>query len=524
MTIFHLVSIAVFVGASMTPVRAAEEPSPGPSVQDRASAPLAPSTRVTASAAGVGSLIVLEAWGRLIARETDAAQFGLTDPERRALIRGLMAGAGKQPPPQKLDRIYADVVRLVDAHRAAVREVRRRENLAAAPSYFATLRRQPGVEVRPSGLFYEILRPGSGPKPTPRQTAVVTYHARLIDGTEFDSTDQAGPVEVVLGKIVPGWREGLQLIGVGGRIRLHLPAALGFDDEDALKLGIPPASIVVSDLELLAIKDGPPEEPAPPSAPMPPPPPPGGFGDEEILETWGWILAQERGVMQAGLDEAQQAALARGLGAALAGEAAAFDENVVRPFVDRFVAGRRQVFEERVRQARREETAAFFEKIASKPGVVCLPDGLCYEIVRPGSGAAPRPDQRVRVDYVGRLIDGTVFDRSDPELGPLDVDLARVIPGWTEGMQKIGAGGVIRLYIPPGLAYGDMATGGIPPESALSFEIELLDVRDVPAEEVQAAGSPPPTLAPDAQELAGGAKSGAASFRSSARRWGVRSK
>ena len=469
------------------PVQASDPQSPLPApVQAQEPAPGAKTSEVENE-----NRIVLEAWGRVIAEETEAARFGLGEGERSALARGLVAGARKRPPPHDLDRIYTDVSRFVETHRAVVREARRRENLAAAPAYFEALRRRPGVIARESGLCYEILHSGSEVKAKPGQTVVVTYRAHLADGTEFDSTDQAGPVEIRLGRTVPGWTEGLQLIGVGGRIRLHLPPALGFDDEEASKLGIPPAAIVVSELDVLAVKESAPEEPVPPSAPVPPPPPPAGFSDEEILETWGWILAQERGVMQASLDEASLKALVRGLNAALAGEVAALDEKAFRPQVAGFVAGRRRAFEAETRRAREAENAAYFEKIAAGPGVVRLPSGLCYEILRPGEGPFPRPDQRVRVNYVGHLINGTVFDRTDPELGPLDIDLARVVRGWTEGMQKINRGGIIRLHVPPALAYGDVSTGGIPANSALIFEVELLEIRDVPADAavVGAAGA-----------------------------------
>lgn len=443
----------------------------------------APVSAALSPVAETDHALILEVWGRVIARETDAVWFGLAEDERNALVKGLMGGAQRRPPPHDLDRIYTDVGAFVEARRALVRMRIRAENLAAAPAYFEALRKRDGVFTRPSGLCYEILRPGDDSRAGPDQTAVVTYHARLADGAEFDSTDRMGPVDVALPRIVPGWREGLQLIGVGGGIRLHVPPALAFTDEDAMKMGIPPASIVVCDIELLAIKDTPPEEPVPPSAPVPPPPPPSGFDSLAILETWGWILAQERGVMQAGLDEAERALLSRGLAAALAGEPAGFDETRLQAALADFVGRRRQAFEEATKQARLAENAAFFRKLAEDPGVVRLPSGLCYKIVRPGSGGFPRADQRVRVNYVGRLLDGSVFDRSDPEIGPLDIDLARVIPGWTEGMQKIMPGGIIQLYVPPGLAYGEVATGGIPANSALCFEVELLEVRDVPADE-----------------------------------------
>jgi FKBP-type peptidyl-prolyl cis-trans isomerase len=346
--------------------------------------------------------------------------------------------------------------------------------------------------VRPSGLACEILNAGADSKPNADQTVVIAYHACLTDGTEFDSTEQMGPVDAVLRTVVPGWREGLQLIGVGGKIRLYLPPALAFTDEDALRLGIPPASIVIAEIELKAIKPSPPEEPVPPSAPVPPPPPLTGFASEKILETWGWIIASERGVMQAELSASDRACVLRGLAAALASQPATFDEKAIYPHVDRYVAERQQAYQLATKKRRLAESAAFFEKLGAQPAVIHLPSGLRYEIVRAGHGDFPKADQRVRVNYTGRLLDGTIFDRTDPELGPLEIDVGKVIRGWTEGIQKINPGGIIRLYLPPELAYGDNATGGIPANSALIFEVELLEIHEVPAEEA----APPKEGAP----------------------------
>jgi FKBP-type peptidyl-prolyl cis-trans isomerase FkpA len=116
----------------------------------------------------------------------------------------------------------------------------------------------------------------------------------------------------------------------------------------------------------------------------------------------------------------------------------------------------------------------YFTKLKENKAVIQRPSGLCYEIIRPGSGAYPAPSDTVEVNYTGTLIDGTVFDRSTQ---PVEFPLDQVIPGWTEGLQLINKGGRIKLYIPASLAYGDQAQAGIPAGSTLIFDIELLDVR-----------------------------------------------
>lgn len=427
---------------------------------------------------------IVEAWGRIVAGESNADKFSLDQAGIASLVRGMKAGAEKLPPPFDLEKIYTDVTQFVETRTATFKQAQKERNLAAFPAYFAALKKNPAVTVLPSGLCYEVLQTGDGPPPKPEQTVTVKFKARLADGSEFDSTDQLGAVDLVLRKIVPGWSEGIQTMSVGGRVRLHVPPTLGFDDKDSAMLGIPPASTTVSEVELLAIKDTPPEEPSPPSAPVPPPPETAGFAVSQIIETWGWLLAQERGVAQAALSAPERKLFFGGLSSVLEGRNASFDEKRIYPRVAQFVAARQTAHQQALRSNRAAETAAFFEKLKADPKVVQLGSGLCYEIVRAGEGAFPKPDQRVLVNYTGTLIDGTVFDRTDPTLGPLEVDNGRVIAGWTEGMQKINRGGRIKLYIPPALAYGEIATGGIPSGSTLIFDIELLKISDVPPDEV----------------------------------------
>ncbi len=100
----------------------------------------------------------------------------------------------------------------------------------------------------------------------------------------------------------------------------------------------------------------------------------------------------------------------------------------------------------------------------------------------------------MKVNYTGTLVDGTVFDSSAQRGQPAEFPLDGVIPGWTEGIQKIGKGGKIKLYVPPELGYGDEGRPGIPPGSTLIFDVELLDIKPTPA--APAAAAPAPAAAP----------------------------
>lgn len=122
------------------------------------------------------------------------------------------------------------------------------------------------------------------------------------------------------------------------------------------------------------------------------------------------------------------------------------------------------------------EAKKFFVDNAKKPGVVETESGLQYIIVEPGNDNHPGPQSAVRVHYKGTLLDGTVFDEAKDEDPAVDLTLDRVIAGWTEGLQLIGEGGKITLFIPSDLGYGSRAAGIIPANSTLVFDITLDEV------------------------------------------------
>lgn len=123
------------------------------------------------------------------------------------------------------------------------------------------------------------------------------------------------------------------------------------------------------------------------------------------------------------------------------------------------------------------EGQMFLERNSGKKGVMVLPSGLQYEVIKAGTGTSPRVTDTVTVHYRGTLIDGTEFDSSFKRNKPATFSLDRVIKGWTEGLQLMKAGGSYRLFVPPDLAYGEAGAGGlIGPNSTLVFEVELLSI------------------------------------------------
>ena len=128
-------------------------------------------------------------------------------------------------------------------------------------------------------------------------------------------------------------------------------------------------------------------------------------------------------------------------------------------------------------KAVREAGEAFLAENAKKDGVVVLPSGLQYTVLREGTLRKPKATDSVECHYEGRLIDGTVFDASYKRGQSATFPLNGVIAGWTEGVQLMGEGAKYRFFIPYHLAYGERGAGGsIPPYAALVFDVELVKV------------------------------------------------
>ncbi len=120
---------------------------------------------------------------------------------------------------------------------------------------------------------------------------------------------------------------------------------------------------------------------------------------------------------------------------------------------------------------------AFLEENKKREGVICLPSGLQYEIIKKGSGPKPKESDTVTCHYHGMLIDGKVFDSSIERGIPASFPLNRVISGWTEALQLMEVGSKWRIYLPPHLAYGEQQAGPmIGPNSTLIFDVELLGI------------------------------------------------
>ena len=133
---------------------------------------------------------------------------------------------------------------------------------------------------------------------------------------------------------------------------------------------------------------------------------------------------------------------------------------------------------EKLYGANRDASNKFLEENAKKEGVITLPSGLQYKILVKGEGEVPLDTDRVKVNYEGRLIDGTVFDASSQHGDePSEFTASQVIRGWSEALTMMPVGSKWQLYIPYDMAYGERGAGNdIPPYSTLIFDVELVDI------------------------------------------------
>ena len=126
--------------------------------------------------------------------------------------------------------------------------------------------------------------------------------------------------------------------------------------------------------------------------------------------------------------------------------------------------------------------AEFLAANAKKQGVQTTQSGLQYQILKPGTGPSPKANSIVKVNYEGRLIDGTVFDSSIARNQAAEFQVSQVIQGWTEGLQLMKEGAEYRFFIPAQLGYGQIGSGDvIEPNSTLIFDIELIEILAKPS-------------------------------------------
>ena len=153
------------------------------------------------------------------------------------------------------------------------------------------------------------------------------------------------------------------------------------------------------------------------------------------------------------------------------------EANEIKGIVFRRLQGERMEKDNVDKSSNLAAAEKFLEENKAKSDVATTASGLQYQVLRKGSGAAPKASDKVKVHYKGTLLDGTVFDNSYDRKQPAVFGVGQVIKGWSEGLQLMKVGGKYKLWIPPELGYGERRMGDkISPNSLLIFEVELLGI------------------------------------------------
>lgn len=208
--------------------------------------------------------------------------------------------------------------------------------------------------------------------------------------------------------------------------------------------------------------------------------------DKEIYAI-GLSLSRSLGTFN--LSEAEVKVLEAGIADGIAGKTDKVDLKVYGPKIQELAKARA----EQVAALEKKASEEFLKKAAAEKGAVKTDSGLIYSETTAGTGAMPKPESNVKVNYKGTLRDGTVFDSSYDRKAPVTFTLKQVIPCWTEGLQKMKVGGKAKLVCPSAIAYGDRGMPPvIKPGSTLAFEVELLEIVEKPAAAAPAPAAPAP--------------------------------
>lgn len=189
--------------------------------------------------------------------------------------------------------------------------------------------------------------------------------------------------------------------------------------------------------------------------------------------SYGLGIMFAKSLKQQGVTEINPEIMTESLAKALKEENQTIDQNQAMQTANRIMADMKVKQDE----AKKESGKKFLTENGKRKGVVTLPSGLQYEVLKEGDGPMPKADDQVTTHYHGTLIDGTVFDSSVERGEPATFPVSGVIKGWVEALQLMKTGSKWKLFVPSDLAYGARGAGSkIGPHTTLIFEVELLNI------------------------------------------------
>lgn len=200
---------------------------------------------------------------------------------------------------------------------------------------------------------------------------------------------------------------------------------------------------------------------------------------DSISYMLGWdcgMLLMQNGISATDLSKEE---VISGILDALAKEKCKLDESELESAKQALGTRLMKRFDDMVK-ANSEQAEKFLEENKKKDGIIALPSGIQYKVLKAGSGAKPTLSSIIKVHYEGKTLDGNIFDSSLQRNIPAEFQLTRMIEGWREVVPKMKVGDKWTIFVPPALGYGlkPPPQSGIMPNSLLVFEIELLDVKE----------------------------------------------
>lgn len=210
--------------------------------------------------------------GQYFAISTNLHELNFSDAEKAAIVEGFSKGLEGGHDANFMQDNVSSVSAFLQERHMAKSSIESKENKAAAAAFIEELKKEGEATFTESGLGYVIVKPGEAEKPTKADAVSVNYRGTLIDGTVFDEAmDPENPVTFPLGGVIPGFSEGLQLVGKGGEVRLYIPSDLGYGDNPRPGGPIKAGAMLIFDVTIQDIQkpDLPKAEDLPPPPPIP---------------------------------------------------------------------------------------------------------------------------------------------------------------------------------------------------------------------------------------------------------------
>ncbi len=198
--------------------------------------------------------------------------------------------------------------------------------------------------------------------------------------------------------------------------------------------------------------------------------------NEDYIKTFGMIVFNNGGLAELKLTPAEFDIFISGMKDAYAGKELPKNINEYGQKMMDYLKARAEATVAEKAKVAEAEAAKFWKDIEKQEGVQKTASGLAFKVIDKGSDKVASENSEVVINYTGKLVNGSVFDSTDKHGKPAQFNLSNVIPGFREGLQKVGKGGKVILYIPSKLGYGQQALPGIPPNSTLIFDVEIIDV------------------------------------------------